>query len=195
MGAARAQPLPAGQPARGLDYVHLADLIVNRSWKIAPGERVVMFWDAQRDPGIATPLRAAIQKAGGEVEEISAPVSVADAALTPAARAARFEQWKASFQRSQAAIWLPSDTAAVSDQPFEHLVEASSVRSIHFHWFLPPEAADAPQVEAMYQRAIEMSPAEIGKRLAALEQALRGHTVQVRAQNGTDFVFRVPQAA
>jgi len=195
MGAALAQPLPAGQPARGLDYVHLADLIVNRSWKIAPGERVVMFWDAQRDPGIATPLRAAIQKAGGEVEEISAPVSVADAALTPAARAARFEQWKAIFQRSQAAIWLPSDIAAVSDQPFEHLVEASSVRSIHFHWFLPPEAADAPQVEAMYQRAIEMSPAEIGKRLAALEQALRGHTVQVRAQNGTDFVFRVPQAA
>jgi len=192
---ALAQPAPAAPPVAGVDYVHLADLIVNRSWKIAPGERVVMFWDAQRDPGIATPLRAAIRKAGGQVEEISAPVSVADAALTPAARTARFEQWKAIFQRSQAAIWLPSDISAVSDQPFEHLVEASSVRSIHFHWFLPPEAADAPRVEAMYQRAIEVSPAEIGKRLAALEQALRGHTVHVRAQNGTDFVFRVPQDA
>lgn len=178
-----------------VNYVHLADLIVNRSWKIAPGERVVMFWDARRDPGIAAPLRAAIQKAGGQVEEISAPDSAADAQLTPAARAARFELWKSTFQRSQAAIWLPSDLNAVYDQPFEHLVEASTVRSIHFHWFLPPDPADVPLVEAMYERAIEISPAELGKRLAALEQALRGHTVHVTAANGTDLEFRVPRDA
>jgi hypothetical protein len=180
---------------QAVDYGHLADLIVNRSWKISPGERVVMFWDARRDPGIAAPLRTAIEKAGGKVEEISAPESVADAALTPAQRAVRFEQWKSIFQRSQAAIWLPSDLTAVSDQPFEHLVAASSVRSIHFHWFLPPDAADVPRVESMYQRAIEVSPAEIGKRLVSLEKMLRGHTVHVTASNGTDFVFSVPQNA
>ena len=185
----------AAPDSHAVDYVHLADLIVNRSWKIAPGERVVMFWDAKRDPGIAAPLRAAIQKAGGQVEEISAPQSAPGAELTPAARAARFEQWKATFQHSQAAIWLPSDLNAVSDQPFEHLVEASSVRSIHFHWFLPPDPADVPLVEAMYQRAIEVSPAELGKRLAALEQALRGHTVHVSAPNGTNLEFRVPRDA
>jgi leucyl aminopeptidase (aminopeptidase T) len=173
----------------------VADLIVNRSWKLAPGEHVVVFWDAKRDPGIASPLRVAIHKAGGQVEEISAPESVSDAQLTAAARAARFEQWKSIFQHSQAAIWLPSDLTAVSDQPFEHLVEASTVRSIHFHWFMPPDAADVPVVEAMYERAIEVSPADIGKRLAALEQALRGHTVHVTAQNGTDLVFRVPENA
>jgi len=50
-------------------------------------------------------------------------------------------------------------------------------------------------VEAMYQRAIEVSPAEIGKRLTALEQALRGHTVHVTAQNDTDLLFRVPENA
>jgi hypothetical protein len=144
----------AAPDSHAVDYVHLADLIVNQSWKIAPGERVVMFWDAKRDPGIAAPLRAAVQKAGGQVEEISAPESAPGAELTPAARAARFEQWKSIFQRSQTAIWLPSDLNAVSDQPFEHLVEASSVRSIHFHWFLPPDPADVPLVEAMYQRAI-----------------------------------------
>jgi hypothetical protein len=191
-------PLAFAAPdSHTVDYAHLADLIVNRSWKIAPGERVVMFWDAKRDPGIAAPLRAAIRKAGGQVEEISAPESTPGAELTPAARAARFEQWKSIFQRSQAAIWLPSDINAVSDQPFEHLVEASAVRSIHFHWFLPPPAdrADVPLVEAMYERAIEVSPAELGKRLAALEQALRGHTVHVTAPNGTDLEFRVPRDA
>ena len=190
-----ARPTPAAPDSPAVDYLHLADLIVNRSWKLAPGEHVVMFWDAKRDPGIAAPLRAAIQKAGGQVEEIAAPESASDAELTLAARAARLERWKSIFQRSQAAIWLPSDLTAVSDQPFEHLVEASAVRSIHFHWFLPPDAADVTLVEAMYQRAIEVSPAEIGKRLTALEQALRGHTVHVTAQNGTDLLFRVPENA
>jgi hypothetical protein len=188
-GAPQAFAAPASER---VDYIHLADLIVNRSWKIAPGERVVIFWDAKRDPGIAAPLRAAIRKAGGQVEEIAAPESASDAQLTPSARAARFEQWKSIFHHSQAAIWLPSDLNAVSDQPFEHLVEASGVRSIHFHWFLPADAAEVPLVEAMYQQAIEVSPAEIGKRLAALEQALRGHTVHVTAPNGTDLDFRVP---
>jgi len=47
----------------------------------------------------------------------------------------------------------------------------------------------------MYQRAIEVSPAELGKRLAALEQTLRGHTVHVTAPNGTDLEFRVPRDA
>ena len=190
-----AQPPSGESTVRGVNYSHLADLVVNRSWKISRGERVVMFWDAQRDPGIAAPLRAAIERAGGQVEEIAAPDSAGDAGLTPAQRAARFEQWKSVFQRSQAAIWLPSDLAAVSDQPFEHLVEASRVRSIHFHWFLPPDTADVPVVEAMYQRAIEVSPAEIGDRIVALETALRGHTVHVTAPNGTNLVFRVPQDA
>jgi hypothetical protein len=190
-----ARPTPAAPDSSAVDYVHLADLIVNRSWKLAPGEHVVMFWDAKRDPGIAAPLRAAIQKAGGRVEEIAAPEHASDAQLTPAARAARFEQWKSIFQRAQTAIWLPSDLTAVSDQPFEHLVEASAVRSIHFHWFLPPDAADIPVVEAMYQRAIEVSPAEIGKRLTGLEHALRGHMVHVTAPNGTDLQFRVPENA
>jgi leucyl aminopeptidase (aminopeptidase T) len=193
MPGASAQQADVTAPA--VNYAHLADLIVNRSWKLSPGERVVMFWDKRRDPGIAEPLRTAITEVGGRVEEIAAPDSEADSALTPAARAARFGRWKMIFERSQAAIWLPSDLKAVADQPFEHLVEASAVRSIHFHWFLPPDTADIPEVEAMYQRAIEVSPADIAPRLEALEKVLRGHTVHVTAPNGTDLIFRVPQDA
>jgi hypothetical protein len=193
MQGASAQQPPVTAP--GVNYAHLADLIVNRSWKLEPGERVVMFWDKRRDPGIAEPLRAAITEVGGRVEEIAAPDSAADSALTPAARAARFGRWKVIFQHAQAAIWLPSDLEAVADQPFEHLVEASTVRSIHFHWFLPPDAADIPEIESMYQRAIEVSPADIAPRLEALEKALRGHTVHVTAPNGTDLIFRVPPDA
>jgi hypothetical protein len=190
-----ASPALAETQVSAVDYKHLADLIVNRSWKLAPGERVVLFSDATRDPGIAAPLREAIKKAGGVIEEIAAPDSRADAGLTPRQRADRFEHWKSLFQGSQAAIWLPSDLSAVGDQPFEHLVEASKVRSIHFHWFLPAEAADAPVIETMYQRAIDIEPAEIARRIAVIERGVRGATVRVTAPNGTDFTFKIPQNA
>jgi hypothetical protein len=186
---------PAQSRGSAVDYAHLADIVVNRAWKLAPGERVVLFGDATRDPGMAAPLRAAILKAGGVVEEIAAPDSRADAGLTPRQRADRFDRWKALFEHSQAAIWLPSDLTAVDDQPFEHLVEASRVRSIHFHWFLPPDAPDVPLIETMYQQAIEIEPAEIARRIAILENALRGTIVRVTAPNGTDFSFRIPQDA
>jgi hypothetical protein len=188
-------PALAQTQVPAVDYKHLADLIVNRSWKLAPGERVVLFSDVTRDPGIAAPLREAIKKAGGVIEEIAAPDSRADAGLTPRQRADRFDHWKVLFQHSQAAIWLPSDLTAVDDQPFEHLVEASRVRSIHFHWFLPPDASDVPLIEMMYQRAIEIEPAEIARRIAVLESALRGTTVRVTAPNGTDFSFKISQNA
>jgi hypothetical protein len=191
LGGANGAPAAAA----AVDYARLADIVVNRSWKLSHGERVVLFWDAARDRGMAAPLRAAIRKAGGEVEEIAAPDSKADAGLTPRQRAERFGKWKLLFQHSQAAIWLPTDLTAVEDQPFEHLVEASKVRSIHFHWFLPPEPADAPLIEAMYQRAIEIEPAEIARRIAVLESAVRGSSIRVRAENGTDFSFRIPQNA
>jgi hypothetical protein len=186
---------PAQSPGSAVDYAHIADIVVNRAWKLAPGERVVLFRDATRDRGMAAPLRAAILKAGGVVEEIAAPDSRADAGLTPRQRADRFDRWKVLFEHSQAAIWLPSDLTAVDDQPFEHLVEASRVRSIHFHWFLPPDAPDVPLIESMYQRAIEIEPAEIARRIAVLERALRGTIVRVTAPNGTDFSFKIPRNA
>src|SRR5437016_14638767 len=173
---------PATSPGSPVNYAHLADLVVNRSWKLAPGERVILFRDATRDPGIAAPLREAIKKVGGVIEEIAAPDSRADAGLTPLQRADRFEQWKSLFQRSQAAIWLPSDLSAVGDQPFEHLVQASKVRSIHFHWFLPPDAPDVPVIETMYQRAIEIEPAEIARRHCRHREGTRRDRAGDRAQ-------------
>ena len=178
-----------------VDYARLADVVVHRALQLEPGERVVIFGGADQDRGMAAALRAAIGNAAGELEEIPAPDSRLDAALTTRQKTERYGQWRAAFERSQAAIWLPSDLAAADDRPFEHLVEASHVRSIHFHWFLPPEAADIPAVEAMYQRAIELDPEEIIKRTAGVERAIRGHAVRVRAPNGTDLTFKVPADA
>jgi hypothetical protein len=47
----------------------------------------------------------------------------------------------------------------------------------------------------MYQRAIDIEPAEIARRIAVIEKAIRGATVRVTAPNGTDFSFKIPQNA
>jgi hypothetical protein len=179
----------------GVDYTRLADVVVNRSWKLAPGEHVVVFTDPAFDRGMAEPLRKAIRSAGGVVEEIAAPTSASVKAMTVADRAARYEEWKVIFARSSAAIWLPTDLAAVEDRPFERLVESSKVRSIHFHWFISPHAGDGPVVEKMYEAAIHVSPALIAKRIAKVQSALVGKKVHVTAPNGTDLTFVIPANA
>ncbi len=198
-GCAAALLAPAFAYANGasapIDYARLADIVVNRAWTLAPGEHVIVFSDPAFDRGMGEPLRAAIRKAGGVVEEIAAPTSASVKGMSAADRAARDEKWKAVFARSTAAIWLPSDLNAVDDHPFERLVESSKVRSIHFHWFVPPDAADAPVVEAMYDAAIRVSPDVIAQRIAKVEQAVRGKTLHVTSENGTDLYFSIPADA
>lgn len=191
-------PLPlAAQAARppAVDYARLADLVVHRTWKLAPGERVVFFWDKAYDRGMASALRAAVLKAGATVEDIAAPTAAAFRQLTPAQLAARDSAWTRIFASAQAAIWLPTALDALADRPFERQVERSRVRSIHFHWFLPPDKADAARVEAMYASAIAVAPEMLLARITAVEGAIRGATVRITSPNGTDLTLEVPKDA
>ena len=183
----------AAQPV--IDYARLADLTVNRTWKLAKGEHVVMFWDKAYDRGMAAALRTAVAKAGGVIDEIAAPTPESIKNLTPAARAKRDAAWAAVFAQATTAIWLPSSLEAVADHPFERLVEGSKVRSIHFHWFIPPEAGDVHQIEAMYAAAIAVPPATLLARISAVERAVRGATVRITAPNGTDLTIEIPKDA
>ncbi len=178
-----------------VDYARLADAVVNRSLKLEKGERVVLFWDRASDRGMAAALRAALARAGTSVVEIEAPTEAADNSLDRAGRARRDSSWAASFDKAQAAIWLPTPATGGDDQPFERLVEKTKVRSIHFHWFLPPDAADVPRIEAMYSTAILVPPAEILARITKIEQAVRNATIHITAPNGTDLTFEIPKDA
>jgi hypothetical protein len=191
-GRDAAGPGPATTP---VDYGKLADLTVRRAWKLEPGERVVFFWDPAYDRGMAEALRAAVAKAGATVEVIAAPTAASVTTMTAAERRKRDEGWKSIFARSQAAIWLPSDLTAVDDHPFERLVEGSSVRSVHFHWFLPPDRNEIATVEAMYEAAILVPPEVLERRIATVEHAVRGAIVRITATNGTDLSFSVPGTA
>ncbi len=186
-------------PASRVDWPRIADLVINRTLKLAPGERVVLFWDQASDRGTAPALRSAITAAGGviaaEITPPGPPELEAARRLPPAAqalqKARRDSIWSAAFAGADAAIWLPTGLAPVTERPFERLVERSKVRSIHFHWFLPPDIADVPAIEAMYAAAVSVAPDRLQGRIEAVETAVRGATVTITAPNGTNLTLKV----
>ncbi len=201
--ASVARPSWASQPPPSrVDWTAIADLVVKRTLKLGPGERVILFWDQGSDRGAAVPLRAAIAAAGGIAVDLSVPTEAELAAIgrLPAAaqaiqRSRRDSTWTQAFEGADAAVWLPTPTPGLPGRPFEHLVEKSRVRSIHFHWFLPPDAADIPTVEALYAKAVAVDPALILSRISALESAIKGATIKVTSPNGTNLTLRIPAAA
>jgi hypothetical protein len=173
----------AAPPSR-VDWSRVADLVVRRTLQLSRGERVVLFWDPGSDRGIAPALRVAIAGAGGEIAgEIPSATSGSDSARG------------ALFARADAAIWLPMPLAGLSGRPFEHLVERSRVRSVHFHWFLPPDAEDIAAIDSIYAAAIAVPPEQLERVQAGLERALRGAAVRITAPNGTDLAFSIPAGA
>jgi leucyl aminopeptidase (aminopeptidase T) len=187
-----------------VDWPRIADLVVRRSLSVRPGDRVVLFHTPELDRGALPAIRSGIGRAGGvlagEIIPADSATRAARAALSAPDRA-RIEaredsSWARLFGAADAAIWLPSDLAGLASRPFERLIErARRVRSIHFHWFLPPDARDIDLVDSLYAAAIAVPPAEIRAVNERLTAALRGATVRVTAPNGTDLAFRIPSTA
>lgn len=169
-------------PASKVDWASIADLVVNRSLELSPGERAVLFWDRSADRGAVGAVRKAILAKGGLV---SGEIDVAD---PPDAAA-----WTRLFAAADVAIWFP--TRSLPEHPFEHLVEESKVRSIHFHWFVPPDTALVDGIDAMYAKAIAVPPAELLARQSTLARALAGAKVRLTSPNGTALSFEVPAGA
>ncbi|MHB1327197.1 MAG: hypothetical protein ACYC2K_03265 [Gemmatimonadales bacterium] len=204
LGALFSQPIQAQtQPASQVDWDALATQIVTRNLQLAPGERVVLFWDQGSDRGAAAAFRRAIAASGGVVSaELSAPTEAEAAGierLSPERRTLqrtrRDAAWAAAFAGADVAIWLPTPTSTLADRPFERLVEGSKVRAIHFHWFLPPDRSDVGLIDSLYVAAMAVPPADLDARMAAIDRAVRGKTVRITAPNGTNLSFRIPADA
>jgi hypothetical protein len=183
VGTAMAQaPPPPPSPSK-VDWMRMARLVVER-WQLKPGERAVLFWERTADRGAAAAIRSAILAKEGVV---AGSIDTAD----PRDDAA----WQKVFASADVAIWLPGN-ARFDDRPFEHLVEKNPrVRSIHFHWFLPPDPASHDAIDAMYVAAIETPPASLLEHQTSLEKALRGKKVRITTALGTDLTLEVPKEA
>ena len=196
--------LSAQSPAQSkVDWAKIAELVVSRSLKVGPGERVVLFWDQASDRGAAPALRAAITGQGAVVSaELSAPTQADLEAvrrlppnLQTVQKSRRDSIWAHAFQTADAAIWLPTPMSGLTDRPFEHLVERSRVRSVHFHWFLPPDSADVPKIDAIYAAAIAVPPERLAARIQAVAALVKGAAITITAPNGTDLKLKVSPTA
>ncbi len=190
-------------PPSKVDWTKIAELLVKRSLKIAPGERVILFWDQASDRGAAPAIRSAVAAQGAVIAaELSAPTqSDLDAVrrlpviVQATQRARRDSIWARAFQGADAAIWLPTPMGGLTDRPFEKLVERSRVRSVHFHWFLPPDTTDIGKIDAIYAAAISVAPQRLAARIQAIETAVKGSSITITAPNGTDLTLKVPAGA
>jgi leucyl aminopeptidase (aminopeptidase T) len=196
-----AQP-QGGAPFRP-DWGRLAELVVARSLQLGPGERVLVSYDPARDPGLITAIRDAVGRTGGVIlAELPWPDGEWGRSLDTlppdrlAARAAAEDSaYRPLFAAADVYLWLHATRHRDVPRRWEKLIAGSSVRAIHFHWFLPPDSAEAEQASRMYQRAIAVDPAALDAVEGRLEGQLRGARVRLTAPNGTDLSFRVPQEA
>jgi hypothetical protein len=185
-----------------LDWNRVADAIVVRGLALAPGERVVIFWDHSIDRGAAAAVRAAVAAAGGVAIEANVP-SMAELErsnkLEPAVRSrqlsARDSLWTEAFSNVEAMIWLASPLGSMPGRPIEHLTERIRARTMHVHWPLPTDATDAAWVDERYVKAIGVEPAWFASRMAGLDEMIRGTSIRITSPNGTDFTFTVAKDA
>jgi leucyl aminopeptidase (aminopeptidase T) len=186
------------------DWQAIAKHMVGRSLALAPGERVLISYDPERDPALVAALRAEILRAGGIVSgEIAWPGADEAkilAALTPEQKRRRAALENATyrelFAHSDVYLWLHTSNAGeLEPRQFEHLIAESKVRAIHSHWFEPPDPVERDAVRRLYERAIQRDPVAIEARLAPLEAALRGARVRMTSPLGTDLTFRIPADA
>lgn len=186
------------------DWTKIAGHMVQRSLKLAPGERVLIHYDPGQDSGLVAALRTEITRAGGVISgELTWP-SAATAkyleSLSPADKAQRAAAEDASyrdlFARSDVYLWLHASRAEDLEwRQYERLIEGSKVRAIHSHWFDSDDPTEHDTVWRMYERAINMDPADIEAVLAPMEKKLRGAKLHLTSPEGTDLRFQIPEDA
>lgn len=198
---ARAAEAPALPP---IDVPAIAARVV-ASLHPAPGEGAVLVGDPTYYPELTRAIELELDRAGVRpVINLSFPgPELVKAAYGDPARAKQLEDgWVRAlqpvFDGSALFFWLPARWIPPG-HTFERLVDASRVRGIHFHWILPVEGRNTDELRVMtntYQRAVlETDYAALAAEQARLASALRGRTVRVTTDSGTDLRMRVASDA
>jgi hypothetical protein len=203
--ALSAQTPPASAPALPpVDAVRIAHQLVNT---IAPraGERAIIAYDPAYYPEITLAVQGEFFRAGVRpvvLLNFDSPEVVAKAPADLAEIKKQEEEFFAllrpTFAQAQIFLWMPA-RALYDDHRWERLIQASPVRAIHFHWFLPLEKGDAQEIKklcAMYERAVvDTDYAALSKSQDQLIAELRGKSIRITTPDGTDLRLRVPPEA
>jgi hypothetical protein len=206
-GAAREWPGSA-QPPWTPDWDAIADQIVNRTFRLQSGERVIYLADPYLCPELLDAVRSAVLAAGG-VEQatlltwtprlIDQRTPRGTAADPEAVQREQHAHWEL-FQTADVFMWLPNDfrlRGTFTGWETEWILGRWRGRGMHCHWFPEPGTApDAPvnlELQQIYQRAIlELDYAALRDRQRRLVEAIRGRRLRVTTPDGTDLSFQMP---
>jgi leucyl aminopeptidase (aminopeptidase T) len=187
----------------------IADQIVNRTFRLQPGERVVYLADPYLYPEFLDAVRSAVLAAGG-VEQatlltwtprlIQQRTPRGTAADPQAVQREQHAHWEL-LQTADVFMWLPNDfhiRGTFTGWETEWILGRWRGRGLHFHWFPDPGSApDAPintELQQIYQRAIlDLDYAALRDRQRRLVEAIRGRRLRVTTPDGTDLSFSMPR--
>jgi Thermophilic metalloprotease (M29) len=184
MAGAAVLGLPAWLASHTLPYTDMAARIVD-ALKIGKGERVLLRLNPDVMPALESPLRAALERAGAQVE------TVAGSANDLAARLARADIY----------VWLPGASAVTSAEDRLALtkwVDAGGARrELHFHWLEGTLQRDGvaaqhtPAYDRLYLDALDVDFETLNRQMDGAITLLRNDEVRVTDPRGTDLRFRV----
>jgi leucyl aminopeptidase (aminopeptidase T) len=188
------------------DWPALAKFVVERTFQVRPGERVVYLADPLRLPEFFDEMRAAMLRAGA-IEQatvlswtprLSGHRQPSGAALTDAAvhreRVAHLDL----LNTADIFIWMPTDFTrrnAITNWESEWMLARWRGRGLHIHWF--PDPAQPPghpihdELSRIYEKAILELDHEAQSALQdRVIAAIRGRTLRVTTTQGTELTFR-----
>jgi hypothetical protein len=190
------------------DWDAMADLIVRRSLRLEPGERVVYLADPYLYPDLLDAVREAVLTAGG-VEQATIVTWTPrlgrlrdpsgghpDPEVATRERYAHLDL----FNTADIFIWLPYELRRPSFTAWETewILGRWRGRSIHFHWHTIGDQTDDPavltQIEQTHQRAIlDLDYEALAHRQRKLVNTIRGRRLRVMTPEGTDVSFVLPE--
>jgi leucyl aminopeptidase (aminopeptidase T) len=198
------------------DYGRWAHFVVRQLLDTQPYERYVLIADPSYHPDFIDALRAEFL----EARAIDAGTILFDGRLMTERRAQVRPRATDSIFRTRSNqamrrlledadiyLWLPyrhGDGSEPGDRRLlEHLVEGTGARGLHFHWIWPlerlgtgPEAqALVDSLSGLYQLALDIDYAALSARQDSLTAVLKGSTVRITTNEGTDLTFHIPPDA
>jgi hypothetical protein len=186
-----------------IDAKKIAQRVV-RTLAPSEGERAILVFDPGYYQDLAAEIESELSAAG--VEPLLGltfdPPQVVEAARAKPGAVRRqddFVAWLSPvFAKADLFLWLPA-RSLYSDTRLEHLVDASSVRGIHFHWILGFEGHGAEEIallSRLYERTLlETDYAALSRSQDRLIALLRGKNLSLTSPDGTDLRMRVPSDA
>ena len=185
------------------DWNRIAKLIVHQALRTQPGERVLLHADPTYFPPLTEQVRIELVRSGAvEVAAMLLNSPALDGVRRrlrrredPALRRLEDDALKAVFGLADIYVWLPTSWAYNVWQT-EEILTTWPGRSIHFHWIM--DVVDSlvfRTLSEQYERALFIDYAGLAAHQRRVVETIRGKTLRLTDDRGTDLAFAVPRDA